>query len=100
MRRLKPHVLLCQNDHGAQEDRNRHVGDLGNIVADTDYKARVRITDDIISLSGKTNVLGRAIVVHEKEDDLGRGGNKESLAAGNAGPRAGCCIIVHRDDRE
>jgi len=39
------------------------------------------------------NVVGRAMVVHQLTDDLGRGGNEESKKTGNAGPRQACGVI-------
>ena len=37
--------------------------------------------------------MGRAIVVHALEDDLGLGGDEESKKTGNAGARVGCGLI-------
>eukprot|EP01006_Ploeotia_vitrea_P040034 TRINITY_DN66398_c1_g1_i1.p1 TRINITY_DN66398_c1_g1~~TRINITY_DN66398_c1_g1_i1.p1 ORF type:complete len:156 (-),score=79.57 TRINITY_DN66398_c1_g1_i1:238-705(-) len=79
--------------HGAPADDTRHVGDLGNIVADADGKVVLDITDNLVSLIGATSVIGRAIVIHEGEDDLGKGGHELSLTTGNAGGRVGCGVI-------
>ena len=42
------------------------------------------------------NIIGRAIVVHAREDDLGQGGDEGSLKTGNAGGRVGCCVIGYK----
>ncbi|KAJ6708374.1 SUPEROXIDE DISMUTASE CU-ZN -RELATED [Salix viminalis] len=76
--------------HGAPEDEIRHAGDLGNIVANADGVAEVTIVDSQIPLTGPNAVIGRALVVHELEDDLGKGGHELSLTTGNAGGRLAC----------
>jgi len=79
--------------HGARIDSTRHVGDLGNIASDEHGTAIFSFTDNVISLNGPKSIIGRAVVVHEGEDDLGRGGNEDSLKTGNAGGRAACGVI-------
>jgi Cu-Zn family superoxide dismutase len=71
----------------------RHVGDLGNVQTDENGVVTVNIKDKFISLSGEHSILGRCLVVHEKPDDLGRGGDDESKKTGNAGKRLACGII-------
>jgi Cu-Zn family superoxide dismutase len=74
--------------------KERHVGDLGNLIADKDGNCQTRITDDHVKLRGtKANVIGRGLIIHEDEDDCGKGGNAASLANGNAGKRIACAVI-------
>ncbi|XP_064627538.1 superoxide dismutase [Cu-Zn]-like [Lineus longissimus] len=80
-------------EHGAPSVENRHVGDLGNITAGDDGKAAVNITDKQITLTGEHSIIGRAIVVHAGEDDLGLGGHDDSKTTGHAGGRLSCGVI-------
>ena len=73
--------------HSMPSSDKRHVGDLGNIEADKDGKAHLDYIDTMISLSGDTNIVGRAVVVHEKEDDL------KTQPTGNAGARLAYGVI-------
>jgi len=80
--------------HGAPTADERHVGDLGNVIvkdqnADTEYS----IDDKLVSLIGANSVIGRSIVVHADEDDLGLGGHAQSKTTGNAGGRVACGVI-------
>jgi len=81
------------NTHGAPADEVRHVGDLGNIESDENGVADFSLRDSVISLNGERSIVGRAVVVHTGTDDLGRGGNEDSLKTGNAGGRAACGVI-------
>ena len=47
----------------------------------------------MISLRGKTNIIGRGLIIHANTDDCGKGSNLESLKTGNAGKRIACSII-------
>lgn len=71
----------------------RHVGDLGNVMASNEGFAQTKDTDEVITLTGSRSIVGRAVVVHEKEDDLGQGGHPDSKKTGNAGGRVACGVI-------
>ncbi|XP_034252041.1 superoxide dismutase [Cu-Zn]-like isoform X2 [Thrips palmi] len=79
--------------HGGPDDTERHAGDLGNIVADENGFADIRMEDRIISLMGSHGILDRSVVVHSHEDDLGKGGYPDSLTTGHAGDRVACGTI-------
>lgn len=73
---------------------NGHVGDLGNVVAGTDGVADFTLVAKRVDLTGDRSVVGRSIVIHSDADDLGKGGDAESLKTGNAGDRLACGVIT------
>lgn len=73
--------------HGGPHAAMRHVGDLGNIVADSSGKVTLNITDSQIQLRGKHSIIGRGLIVHAKADDL------KSQPSGDAGGRVAQGVI-------
>jgi Cu-Zn family superoxide dismutase len=69
---------------------DHHTGDLGNIQADASGKAHVDWKGKL-SLSGTNSIIGKSIVVHEKEDDL------KTDPSGNSGARIACGTINAAD---
>ncbi len=82
-----PHFNPNNQKHGAPEDSIRHVGDLGNILADDNGVGYYERVDTVISFTGRHSIIGRAIIIHEKADDM------ESQPSGDAGARIGCGVI-------
>jgi superoxide dismutase, Cu-Zn family len=81
-------------EHGAPTDAVRHVGDLGNIKAGPEGVSIGAIHETHVKLAGAESVIGRAIVVHEKADDLGKGpATSDTKKTGNAGGRPACGVI-------
>jgi len=92
-----PHWNPDGSVHGGPDDAKpfRHVGDLGNIVADGNGVARGAFVVDDLPLYGSRGILGRSVVLHQGVDDLGRGCHSDSLTTGHAGSRIGCGVIGH-----
>jgi len=87
------HYNPYNKNHGDINDKERHVGDLGNIEPNSKGFCKKIIYDKLVKLKGKYSVIGRSIVIHSNKDDLGKGNNKASLITGNAGKRIGCGVI-------
>jgi Cu-Zn family superoxide dismutase len=64
----------------------RHLGDLGNIEADSSGKATYDLVDPDLPLSGPNAIIGHGLVIHEKADDFGQ-------PTGNAGGRLAVAVI-------
>jgi Cu-Zn family superoxide dismutase len=43
------------------------------------------------------DIIGRSVIIHEDEDDLGKGGNEESIKTGNSGKRISCSVIGYSE---
>jgi Cu-Zn family superoxide dismutase len=69
----------------------RHTGDLGNLAM-PEGKEELRIS---LFLKHVTldELYGRSIIVHEDEDDYGRGSHEDSKTTGHSGARIGCAVI-------
>ena len=107
---LGPHWNPRSATHGSLKyDMPSHAGDMINNIH-TDEYGRFEYTyfDSRISLAGDIDesIIGRSVVIHEGQDDLGLGGihppnekvRRESLKTGNAGKRMACAIIGRAKD--
>jgi Cu-Zn family superoxide dismutase len=81
------HFNPAGKPHSGPMDTLRHIGDLGNLVADAQGKAYLDRVDPVLSFTGNASIIGRSVIVHEKEDDL------KSQPTGAAGARVGCGVI-------
>jgi Cu-Zn family superoxide dismutase len=83
--RVGGHFNPFGKNHGAPTDDERHVGSLGNIEANQEGRAVIKIEDRLVKLIGPQSVIGRSLIITKREDDLGKGGHESSLRDGNAG---------------
>lgn len=73
--------------HGAAHSKMSHVGDLGNIEADKNGNAHLVRVIPHTNADSLTKIAGKAVIVHEKTDDL------KTQPSGDSGDRIGCGII-------
>ncbi len=83
-----PHFNPGGAPHAGPDASAAHAGDYGNLVADAQGHATLKLVSHRIAVgTGPEGVVGRSVIVHEKEDDL------VSQPTGNAGGRIGCGLI-------
>jgi Cu-Zn family superoxide dismutase len=95
---LGGHFNPTNKQHGSIyiDINESHLGDLINqYTADRYGRFKLMYFDPRLRISGdvKYSILGRSVVIHEGQDDLGLGGNEESKITGNAGSRIACALI-------
>jgi len=81
------HFNPMAKPHAGPDAAARHVGDLGNIEAGADGVATIDRTDKELAFDGPHGVVGHAVIVHAKADDL------KTQPTGDAGGRLGCGVI-------
>lgn len=83
------HYNPTKSDHGDRLGCTRHRGDLGNVnvlqngICNDEFYADVNVWE----------IIGRALILHEDEDDLGVYDTEESRTTGSAGKRLDCGVI-------
>ncbi|MEY2536967.1 MAG: superoxide dismutase, Cu-Zn family [Verrucomicrobiota bacterium] len=80
------HFNPTHKHHGGPSTAEHHTGDLGNIEADASGKAHLEWKGKLM-LGGDESIIGKSVVVHEKDDDL------KTDPAGNSGARIACGVI-------
>jgi Cu-Zn family superoxide dismutase len=73
--------------HSMPASEKRHTGDMGNLEANKDGQAHLDYFDMTMSLTGDQTILGRGVIVHEKEDDF------KTQPTGASGSRLACGVI-------
>ena len=75
--------------HGGTHGYDRHVGDLGNLIVNEQG-----VCSQIIVAEVRVDqIIGRMLVIHENEDDLGMTQHPDSLKTGNSGARVACGVV-------
>lgn len=77
------------DDHGKWGEDDFHFGDIGNLVADAEGKARLNFRTNKWTLdeNAVNGVKGKSIIIHAKADDF------TSQPSGAAGDRVACGVI-------
>jgi Cu-Zn family superoxide dismutase len=81
------HFNPSDHPHGAPDADERHAGDMGNIEANDQGVATLDYVDKVMKLDGPGSIIGHAVIVHEKADDL------KSQPTGDAGGRIACGVV-------
>ena len=66
-----------ESEHGSLTSKNRHYGDLGNLKIDETGFTILQLKDIPVDIK---HIVGRSVVLHEAEDDLGKGEKRYKMS--------------------
>ena len=97
--RREPISIQGHKEHGFENPKGFHLGDLPNLEVDAEGKVTAEVTTALVTLKpGVENSLldadGSSLVIHEKVDDY------KTDPAGNSGDRIACAVIGKRISRD
>lgn len=97
---LCSHYNPTKSQHGDRYNskdpsKKRHIGDLGNVKANSKGIVRETFIQSNIDIY---DIIGRSMIIHDEEDDLGTGGDFESTKTGNSGKRVLCGVLGISED--
>jgi superoxide dismutase, Cu-Zn family len=81
------HFNPTHSEHGGPDSEVRHVGDLGNLMANEEGRAHYERIDRMITLDGENSILGRSLIIHADPDDY------KTQPTGASGARIACGVI-------
>lgn len=81
------HFNPAGHDHAGPDNAKRHVGDLGNLIADSKGHAKYKRLDKTVQIHGEHSILSRGITIHAGTDDM------VSQPTGAAGARIAVGVI-------
>jgi Cu-Zn family superoxide dismutase len=84
--------------HSHLDIHDRRVGDIEQLQARWDKGAEYKNRDLLVNLSGPNSVIGRSMVLYEREDDHDRTEHpatesRPAIVREGMGRRIGCCVI-------
>jgi Cu-Zn family superoxide dismutase len=85
------HFNPMKMEHGSPDAPTHHAGDFGNMTVGGEGHGHLELDSTMLTVTaGDHSVVGHAVVVHAKEDDM------HTQPTGNAGARLGCGVVEQK----